>query len=846
MKFSLSWLKDHLKTDATIDEVAAAMTMAGLEVEGIHDPARALKPFSVAKVVSAARHPNADKLQVLQVETIDGMKEIVCGAPNARAGMTSIYAPIGAYVPGLGVTLVEKPVRGVVSNGMMCSGAELELTSDADGILDLSDKLEVGTPAASVFGAEPVIDFEVTPNRPDWLGVHGIARDLAATGLGAFAETPVPAVPGRFPCPITVKVDGDACPFFSGRVIRAVRNGPSPAWLQDRLKSIGLKPISALVDITNYLTFDRARPLHVYDLAKLSGTVIEARLGHSNIQATHEPHAHSDEQLIALDGKTYDLGPDVCVITDANGSRPIGLGGIMGGESTKVDDTTTDVFLECAWFDPIRTAQANRDLKINSDAGYRFARGVDPGFVVPGLELATQLILDICGGEASGIVTAGELPGPPQTVTYTREAVKTLTGLNIEPAANTAILQSLGFTVTPIEAVASGGATASGPIGTIGVSPPQATVHINGQMVVDDGKPVLYNVTPPSWRRDVDGKADLVEEVARIHGFNHIPATPLPVVNPRPGGVLTAQQARARTARRALAAFGYSEAVTWSFMRQDWARLFDGGDDGLVLANPIASELNCMRPSALPNLLESAGRNAARGHAGARLFEIGPIYQGLEPADQKPVIAAVRAPDKSRGWQGRGEDALFALKSDLLRLLDELNVPVAALQLVQGQNAGYWHPGRSARLQLGPKQVLAEFGELHPAVLQALDLDGQYVGFEVRLDNLPAPKVRSAKSKGALKLSPFMPLTRDFAFLVPDTMAAGDLVRAVKSADRMLIADAAVFDLYTGPGVPDGRKSLAVEVTIQPVDKTLTEPEIETVSARIVAAAAKAGAVLRG
>jgi len=802
MKFSLSWLKDHLKTDATIDDVAAAMTMAGLEVEDIHDPAKALAPFSVAKVIEAARHPNADKLQVLQVDTIDGRKEIVCGAPNARAGMTTIYAPIGAYVPGLGVTLVEKPVRGVVSNGMMCSGAELEIDSDpksdSGGILDLPDTLAVGTPAAEVFGAEPVIDFEVTPNRPDWLGVHGIARDLAATGLGSFTETAIPAIPAKFPSPVTVRIDGDGCRHFTGRVIRGVKNGPSPKWLQDKLKAIGLKPISVLVDITNYLSYDRARPLHVYDVAKLSGATIEARLGHHN--GIH------DEQLIALDGKTYDIGPDMCVIADADGQRPIGLGGVMGGESTGVDEMTTEVFLESAWFDPIRIAQTGRTLSLNSDAQYRFARGVDPQSTRPGLELATQLILDLCGGEASEVVEAGApVEGRPD-VTFDPAYVGQLTGLDVPTDKIEQILTALGFGVT---------------------------------------KGAIWTVTVPSWRRDVDGKADLVEEVARIYGFNHIPATSLPVLAPRPGGVLTAQQAKARTARRALAAFGYSEAVTWSFMRQDWARLFGGGDDALVLANPIASELNCMRPSSLPNLLEAAGRNAARGFSGVQLFEIGPVYQGLDPADQKTTITAIKAPDKSRHWQARGEDALFALKGDLMELLEATGAPVASLQLVQGNNNSWWHPGRSARLQLGPKQIVAEFGELHPAVLKALNLDSAHVGFEIRLDLLPSPKAKSGKSKGALTISNLMPLTRDFAFLLPAEAASGDLVRAIKGADKMLIGDARVFDVYTGAGVPEGQKSLAIEVTLTPTDKTLTEPEIEAISVKIIAAANKSGAVLR-
>ncbi|MGN6422380.1 MAG: phenylalanine--tRNA ligase subunit beta [Asticcacaulis sp.] len=791
MKFSLSWLKDYLDTEADIDAVAAAMTRAGLEVEDIHDPAKLLKPFSVARVIEAAKHPNADKLQVLQVDTIDGRKEIVCGAPNARAGMTTIYAPIGAYVPGLDVTLVEKPVRGVVSNGMMCSAAELQLSDESDGILDLSDDLPVGMAAAEVFGAEPVIDFEVTPNRPDWLGVNGIARDLAAAGLGVFKDKVITPVAGAFPCPITVSVDGEACRHFTGRVIRGVRNGPSPAWLQQKLTAIGLKPISTLVDITNYLSYDRARPLHVYDVAKLSGNSLSAR------------NPSEESEFIALDGKNYSVNSEMCAILDASGV--IGLGGIMGGVSTGVDDSTTAVFLESAWFDPIRTAQTGRTTGITSDAQYRFARGVDPESTLPGLELATQLILDLCGGEASDVVVAGEPLARKPDVVFDPAYVTKLTGMEIAPETTRGILTALGFTVSD-----------------------------------------NWSVALPSWRRDVEGKADLVEEVARIHGFDNLPTEPLPVIAPQAGGVLTARQAKARIARRALAAYGYSEAVTWSFMRQDWATLFGGGDAALALANPIASELNCMRPSALPNLLEACGRNAARGFAGAQLFEIGPVYAGLEPNDQKTVIAAVRAPDRSRGWQGKAEDALFALKSDLISVLEDMGAPVASLQLVQGANNNWWHPGRSARLQLGPKTVIAEFGELHPAVLKAMDLDGSYVGFEIVLETLPAPKGKGGKSKGALSLSNLMPLSRDFAFLIDAKTPSGDLIRAIRGADKALISDARVFDVYTGAGVPEGQVSLAIEVTITPTDKTLTEPEIEALSGKIIAAAQKAGAALRG
>lgn len=806
MKFTLSWLKEHLETDATVDEVVAAMTMAGLEVEHVEDPATKLAAFSVAKIVEAVQHPNADRLRVCQVDTKDGRKEIVCGAPNARVGLTTIYAPIGAYVPGLGVTLETKPVRGVVSNGMMCSAKELEIAEESDGILELADDLVVGTSAAEVFGLEAVIDFEVTPNRSDWLAVQGIARDLAAAGLGKQIPHGGVTVPGTFPCPIEIRVDGDACPVFAGRVIRGVKNGPSPEWLQRRLAGVGLRPINMMVDITNLLTLDRARPLHVYDMAKLSGQVIEARLGRGPAEPhTHDhpsPEKHADEQLIALDGKTYDITSEMCVIADADGQRPIGLGGVMGGESTGVSDETTDVFIESAWFDPIRTAQTGRLTGINSDAQYRFARTVDPQSVVPGLELATYLIQKLGGGEASEIRVAGEAPAAPGPITFDRAYVKKLSGLDLTPARIDEILGKLGFKI--------------------------------------DGD----QVTPPTWRRDVEGKADLVEEVARIEGYDALPAEPLPELAPPSGGVLTVRQNRVRTARRALAARGFEEAVTWSFLRQDWAEAFGGGQPELRLANPIASDLSTMRPSVLPNLAEAAARSARKGFADVAYFEIGPTFRGDQPGDQQTTIAALVAPRPPRRWDGQKPDALFALKADLMALLEELGAP--ALQVVQGQSSPWWHPGRSARLQLGPKTVVAEFGELHPSTLKLLDAQGPLYAFELNLDALPEPKKKAIKTKPALELSALMPLSRDFAFVVAAATPAGDLVRPILGADKQLIADARVFDVYQGPGVPEGSKSVAIEVTVQPRDKTLTDAEIEALSAKIVAAAEKAtGAKLR-
>jgi phenylalanyl-tRNA synthetase beta chain len=795
MKFTLSWLKEHLETSASIAEIAEAMTMAGMEVEHVDDPHQHLAAFSVARVVEAVQHPNADRLRVCQVETRDGMKEIVCGAPNAQAGLLTVYAPIGTFIPGSGITLEPRPVRGVVSNGMLCSAAELETAEESDGIIELAGAPAVGSSAADALGLEAVIDFEVTPNRPDWLGVAGIARDLAATGLGKLGELGVTPVKGAFPCPIEIRLDGsDACPAFAGRLIRGVKNGPSPAWLQARLRAIGLRPISALVDITNLLTYDRARPLHVYDAAKVTGGFIEARLGRAG------------EEVLALDGETYAVSPEYCVIADGSGA--IGLGGVMGGLSTGCSETTTEVFIESAWFDPIRTAQTGRATGIISDAQYRFARGVDPGFLIPGVELATQLVLELCGGEPSDVRLAGRLPEPVPAVGFDPAYVAKLGGLDIPAERSLEILIALGFEI--------------------------------------DGKGKALSVQPPSWRRDVEGKADLVEEVTRIFGYDKLPAAALPELEVRSGGVLSQRQARAAVARRVLAALGYAEAITWSFMRREHAERFGGGAAGLVLENPIGADLDCMRPSILPNLIEAAARNANRGFADVALFEVGPVFSGDQPKDQRTVIAGVIAPHAPRRWDGERADPLFALKGDVMTLLGELGAPVSSLQVAQGAAASWWHPGRSARLQLGPKAVLAEFGALHPGVLAALDAEGPMLGFEIWLEAMPEAKRKPAKTKPALELSPLMPLRRDFAFVVDAAVAAADLVRAVQGADKALIAGVWVFDVYAGKGVPDGRKSLAVEVMLQPTDHTLTDAEIEELSRRIVAAAEKAvGATLR-
>ena len=790
MKLTLSWLKEHLDTTASATEIVDAMTMAGLEVEHVDDPATKLAAFTVAKIFEAVQHPNADRLRVCQVDTVDGRKEIVCGAPNARPGLTTIYAPLGAFVPGSGITLEARPVRGVVSIGMLCSAAELQTASESDGIMELDSGLAVGVPAAQALGLEAVIDFEVTPNRPDWLGVVGIARDLAATGIGMLKDISIAAVPGTFPNPIEIRLPAPGtCPAFAGRLIRGVKNGPSPAWLQQKLTAIGLRSINTLVDITNLITHDRARPLHVYDAAKLTGGFLEARLGQAG------------EVIPALDGKTYTAGAEICVIADGSGA--VGLGGVMGGESTGCSETTTDVFIESAYFDPIRTAQTGRILGINSDAQYRFARGVDPQSLVPGIELATRLILELCGGEASEVTLAGDAPTSPQAITFDRAYVRKLAGLDIPVSRSDEILTKLGFTIAGDQ------------------------------------------VTPPSWRRDVEGRADLVEEIARIQGYDALPATALPEMPRRSGGVLTVRQGRVRVARRSLAARGYAETISWSFLKRETAGLFGGGAAELVLTNPIAADLDCMRPSALPNLIEAAGRNARRGFADVALFEIGPNYRGDQPEDQGLAITALIAPHPARRWDGGVSDPLFDLKADLIGLLEEMGGP--SLQTVQGSNSPWWHPGRSARLQLGPRTIVAEFGEIHPAILKALDVEGPIVAFELHLDSVPEPKRKSTKTKAALELSALMPLSRDFAFLVDASVAAGDLVRPIQAADKALITEVRVFDVYQGQGVPEGQKSVAVEVLIQPQDKTLTDGEIEALSIKIVAAAAKTvGAKLRG
>ena len=800
MKFSISWLKKHLETEASLDQIVEAMIAAGLEVEHVDDPKARLAPFTIAHVLEAEQHPDADRLRVCKVETVDGEKQIVCGAPNARAGIKVAYAAVGTYVPGIDLTLTKAKIRGVESLGMMCSARELQLGDDHDGIIEAPQDAPVGQPVADALGADDaVIDFEVTPNRPDWLGVSGIARDLAAAGLGTLVSPEVEPVAGDYPCPQEVRLSfsddtKSACSYFTGRLVRGVKNGPSPQWLQDALVAIGLRPINALVDITNYITFDRGRPLHVYDYDKIKGAM--------NVRL-----AEKGETLLALDGKEYQFDETICIIEDEE--RVIDLGGVMGGESTGCSEETVNVFIESAYFDPLRTAKTGRKLNIISDARYRFERGVDRGFVRAGLDLCTKMVLDLCGGEASEPTLVGEPPAFPKSFAFKLDQVKRLTGIEVGESEAKRILADLGCDVA--------------------------------------GSGAEWTVTPPSFRADLVESADLVEEISRLVGFDKLPTATLPRLNAVEAPKFTPAQNRVRLAKRALAGAGYLEAVTWSFCEASHAELFGGGGEAVQLANPISSELGVMRPSILPGLIAALQRNADRAREDLALFEVGPQYAGDRPEDQAIVAAGARRSAPPRHWDGADAPAdLFTVKGDVLAALEGVGAPVASLK-TSATAPGYFHPGRSGALGLGPKNALAYFGEIHPRVLKAMDVEGPVLAFEILLDNIPTSKPKATKSKPALGASDLNPVTRDFAFIVADGVAAEELARAAKGADKKLITGARVFDRYIGAGVPEGQKSLAIEVTLQPRTATLTDDEIKAVSDKIVAQVKKAvGGELRG
>jgi phenylalanyl-tRNA synthetase beta chain len=808
MKFTLSWLKEHLETDEPLDKIVDKLPMIGLEVEHVADRGKVLAPFTIARVISAEQHPNADRLRVCIVDTGTGDPvQVVCGAPNARAGMTGVFVPPGAYIPGKDMTLGIGKIRGVESRGMLVSEFELKISDDHEGIIDLPADAPVGANYATWAGLDdPVIEINLTPNRADCTAVSGIARDLAAADMGKLKNPAIKPVEGRFPCPISVTLDfgtkPSLCPAFGLRLVRGVKNGPSPDWMQRRLTSIGLRPINALVDITNYITYDRGRPLHVFDAAKVNGNLTVRR-------------ARDGESLVALDGKLYTLDDTICVIADEKGVES--LAGIMGGEATGCSETTTDVLIESALWVPLNIAQSGRKLGINSDARYRFERGVDPAFMVPGLELATQLVLDICGGEPSTVTVAGKVDVPERIIDFPLDELPRLAGLEVGLPEIRRVLGQLGFFVA-------------------------------GQ---GTGKDSTVKVAVPSWRADVEGKADVVEEVVRIAGVDRVPATPFGRGEAPRKPVLTPIQLRTRKGKRALAARGLVEAVTWSFISKPQAELFGGGQAELALANPIASDLSDMRPSLIPGLIAAAQKNADRGAPDVALFEVGQVFRGDKPEDQLTAASGVRralakATGIGRHWSSPAAEVdAFDVKGDALAALVAAGAPQQALQVVSGAPA-WFHPGRSGTIQIGPQNVLGWFGELHPRALEALDADGPLAAFEVILEKIPEPKAKATRAKPVLELSQFQPVERDFAFVVDRNVKAADILRATQSVDRKLIANVSVFDVYEGKGIDPGKKSIAIAVTLQPRDKTMTDQEIDAVAAKIVAEVGKrTGGVLR-
>lgn len=795
MKFSLTWLKDHLETTASLTEIVEALNRIGHEVEDVEDPAEKLAGFRVAEVLAAAPHPDADKLQVLTVNTGEGAPlQVVCGAPNARAGMKGVLGLPGAVVPANGMELRKSAIRGVESNGMMCSVRELELGDEHSGIIELPADAPVGTSFAEYHGAAPVIDVAITPNRPDCMGVYGIARDLAAAGLGTLKPIAIPSFEAVDPCPIEIRTDDpEGCPAFYGRVVKGVTNGPSPDWLQQRLISAGQRPISLLVDLTNYLMLGYGRPAHVYDLAKLSGAVVARR-------------AQDGEQVLALNEKTYTLDSSMTVIADDGGVHDIA--GIMGGEHSGVSETTTDVLLEIAYFNPESIGVTGRKLGLSSDARTRFERGVDPAFLDDGLDLLTGLIVELAGGQASEVVHAGAAPSGPLAVKFDPTLTKRLGGIDVAEDEQKRILASLGFEVA-----------------------------------------ADWQVTCPLRRHDIEGPADLVEEVVRIVGLDKVTSTPLPRADGVARPTATPQQALERKLRRTAAARGMHEAVTWSFLPVPDAAHFADGAPLWVLENPISEDMKAMRPSLIPGLLAAAKGNADRGADGSRLFEIGRRYfrSSNGSSDEKPTLGVVLAGEKTpRGWsngKAQGFDAYDA-KAEAEALLAAAGAPVDKL-MVMGEAGGQFHPGQSATLRLGPKTILARFGALHPATLKAFDIDGPVVAVEIFLDAIP-PKKSAGFARETYAPPALQSITRDFAFLVPADLAGGELVRAVRGADKAAITGARVFDVFAGQGVPEGRKSVAIEVTLQPGEKTFTDAEIKAISDAVVAAASKLGAELRG
>lgn len=777
MKFTLSWLKTYLDTDVDLFTISETLTAIGLEVEEVIDPTEDLKPFVIAKIEKTEQHPNADKLRVCTVNNGNEIIQVVCGAPNAKAGLIGAFAPSGCTIPTNGLKLKPSNIRGVDSNGMMCSERELGLGDDHDGIIELPSDAPIGASFADYANLnDPTIEIAITPNHQDALGVYGIARDLAAAGIGTLIKPDISKISGNFKSPITINiVDKNACPVFAGRYIRGVKNGPSPEWMQRRLISLGMKPISALVDITNFMTHDYGRPLHVFDADNIAGN-LKVRL------------SKSGEKLLALDEKEYVFDDQVCVISDNKAINSIG--GVMGGAGSGTYDETKNVFLECAWFDPIRTAMTGRKLGIESDARYRFERGVDPSTVLDGIEIATRLILDMCGGQPSEVEVSGKVPVISKTIIMRPERVKELGGINISKAEVIDILKRLGFKVT------------------------------------DNDK--TLEVTSPSWRCDIDREPDLVEEVLRIYGYNKIVGEPLPASSRDIVAGLSPMQKRIRMAKRRAAVCGLREVITWSFISSSQAMLFADPKPELILDNPVSSDLNSMRPNLLPNLITAAGRNSDRGIKSVALFEAGNQFYSDKIDGQNFVIAGIRRGQKNeRHWQKNSEDInVYDAKADAISILNAIGVKADNAQVVAEAPAWY-HPGRSGVIRLGPKNIMAYFGEIHPNILKKLDVKGPLVGFEIMLGNIPLPRSKVGNSRGPLKSSDFQSVERDFAFVVSKDLAAEQLVKVISSVDKKLIDSVNVFDVYEGAGIDDGKKSIAVNVRLQPFNKTMTDDEIE-------------------
>ena len=799
MKFTLSWLKDHLETDASVEEICETLTDLGLEVEGVEDRGAKLRDFTIGFVKSAEKHPDADRLRVCQVETDEGVKQIICGAPNAREGITVVVAKPGVYVPGIDTTIGVGKIRGIESFGMMASEREMELSEEHDGIIELAsgevgqsfvDWLAQNDPAK----VDPVIEIAITPNRPDALGVRGIARDLAARGLGTLKANEIADVDGAFPCPVSVTIDADTmdqCPVFYGRVIRGVKNGPSPVWLQDRLRAIGLRPISLLVDVTNFATYDRNRPLHVFDADKIGANTLRVH------------RAAGGETLVGLDDKEYTFSEGMTLISDANGVESIG--GVMGGLASGCTAETTTVFVEAAYFDTVRTAYTGRALKINSDARYRFERGVDPASAPEGIDLATQMILAHAGGEASEIVVAGAIPDTSRAYKLDTDRVQSLVGMSIPAAQQRSTLTALGFV-------------------------------LEGDMA-----------QVPSWRPDVQGEADLVEEVARMASLTKLEGVPLPRLTdgvPRP--ILSPMQRRESAARRACAALGYNECVTYSFIDQASAALFGGGTDATMLENPISSDMSHMRPALLPGLLAAAARNQARGFADMALFEVGPAFNGGEPGEQHALVSGLmigRTGPKDVHGASRDVD-VYDVKADAEAVLAAIGAP-SKVQIMRGARE-WWHPGRHGKICLGPKKVLGDFGEVHPKVLAGMGVKGPAMAFTIWPAEVPLPR-KAGATRAALKISDLQAVERDFAFVVDTDVEALTLVNAAMGADKALIADVRVFDEFIGGTLGEGKKSLAITVRLQPSEQTLKDKDIEAVGAKVIEKVSKAtGAILRG